>query len=80
MNHKKVNLFFEETLAGFDIELHDSDCFSVALTDYRKNEDKSDESLDVIEPRFVAEVFVGADEIKSIIKGLQYLLDEDDAS
>lgn len=40
MKHKKVDLYFGD-IARFEVELHDHDCFSVCLTEYQKNEEKS---------------------------------------
>lgn len=35
MKHKKVDLYFGDSLARFEVELHDHDCFSV-LMDYEQ--------------------------------------------
>jgi len=78
MSFKKVDLHFDEELARFEVESHDFGTYSVALTEYQKNEEKSTDNHVYIEPRFTSEVFVSQKEIKSIIRALQYLVDEDD--
>lgn len=80
MNNKKVDLFFGDMLAGFEIELQNNDLFGVNLTEYKKNEKASSESHEVIEVRTNTEVFVTKDEINSIIRTLQFITKEDDAS
>lgn len=77
---KKVALYFDECFAGIEIDLHDGD-FVVGLTEYQENKENSTDDHTYIEPRTTTEVYIGAYEIKSLIKALQYLLDEnDDAS
>jgi len=78
MKHKKVDLYFGD-IARFEVELHDHDCFSVCLTEYQKNEEKSTYGNDFYEERFTTEVFVGEEEIKSIINALQFMVGENDA-
>jgi len=78
MNHKEITLYFGDSFAGFEAELHGFDTISIVLTEFQKNEEKSSFDHDYIETRFTTEVFVGVDEAKSIIKALQYLVDEND--
>ncbi|WP_277680352.1 hypothetical protein [Gracilibacillus dipsosauri] len=79
MENKKVDLYFGDCLARFEIELHDYDCFSVCLTEYQKNEEKSTDNNDFYEERFTTEVFVGEKELKSIIRAMQFMVIENNS-
>lgn len=79
MDHKEIKLLFVSSFAGFEVELHDTETISIVLTEFEKNEEKSSAHHDYIEPRFTTEVFVDLEEAKSIVKALQYIIDEGEA-
>lgn len=76
MDHKKVDLYFGDCLARVKIELHEQDCFSLCLTEYQKNEEKSTPDNEYFEKRFDTEVFLGDSEMRSILKALLFILDQ----
>ena len=80
MNHKKVDLYFEDCLSQIEIELHDSDSYSICVTEFQVNEQKSTSKTTHYEPRHTTEVFVGQDEMKSIVNAMNFLIKEDEES
>lgn len=80
MNNKEIKLHFGGSYAGFEAELHDADTISIVLTEFEKNEAKSTDNCEYVETRFTTEVFVDVEEAKSIVKALQFLIDEVDES
>ncbi len=77
MEFKEVRLLFGEVFAGLDVELRD-DNYVFCLTEYEENAEKTTETNTTIEPRSSTEVYLGREEVLSIVKSLMFLLGEED--
>lgn len=73
MDNKIIDMYFDESQTGVSAEVHSDDDFSIKVTKYERNEEKSKELHEVIEPVSSTEIFVSKVEIDSIIKALRFI-------
>ncbi|EQB35009.1 hypothetical protein M948_18050 [Virgibacillus sp. CM-4] len=72
--NKKVTLMFWDCNASIDIENHEEmDSYTLSVTEYQVNEEKSSRDNARLEERSVTEVYLGEEEIQELIRSLQYL-------
>lgn len=76
MDRKEIKLFLNDSLAGFEAYLHSSGLISVVVTEYQRNEEKSFEHQEYIDIRQSTEIFVDVEEAKSILRALEFLIEE----
>ena len=77
MTIKETRIIFDDSLVIFEAELHGSETVSIVLTELQKDEEKSTKDHEHYEIRNSTEVFIDVDEAKSIVKALQYIIDEE---
>ena len=77
MTIKETRIIFDDSLVIFEAELNGNETVSIVLTELQKDEEKSTKDHEHYEIRNSTEVFIDVDEAKSIVKALQYIIDEE---
>ena len=77
MTIKETRIIFDDSLVIFEAELNGNETVSIVLTELQKEEEKSTKDHEHYEIRNSTEVFIDVDEAKSIVKALQYIIDEE---
>lgn len=77
ITNKRIHLFFDES--NLEVEYSpDSDCYIFSIMDYQLDEEKSEPNHTVYKQKDRVEVYLDQEDIKGIVKSLQFLLSDED--
>lgn len=78
MYSKNIRLGFMDCYASVDVSYVDGDCIILSLTEMDEDEERSKEGYQVVKEVNAAEVALGTEEVKEIIKALQEILPKEE--
>lgn len=76
MYTKQTNLFLTESDALIEMEYAHGDIVILTVNELEKDEEKSTKDNSVMKTARTAEIYIGIEEVKELIRSLQFLIPE----
>lgn len=74
MDSTKLNIYFNDCKADITLENQGDDTVIICISDMTLNEQKSTDGYEVVEPYTTSEIYLGADEAKTLLSALNFIM------